>query len=136
MWNGYGSACCGFLLTYDPQDERCCLGTFEIMSKNLWCGSTPYNGCEKMCCNGVLHSKVKEYMTMSCCGTQSYDKNKQICCGDRLYTRNICKYNRWKKYWFIHRNKCLNNRYTRLVSTEESCARPRPIQSESEKGKF
>ncbi len=55
------------------------LEPFTIMSKNLRCGSIPYNGCEKhLFCNGVLQNKVKDNVTMSCCGTQSYDKNKQI----------------------------------------------------------
>ncbi len=131
FWISYGSRCCGSSWTFDAQRERCCPATFKVMNKNLRCGSIPYNGCEKMCCNGVLQNKVKDNVTMSCCGPQSYNKNKQICCGDRLDTRGICKYNWWRNGWFIHKNKCLSDRSTRLVFTEESCTRPRPVQ-----GKF
>ena len=116
---------------YDPQNERCCPGTYKVTRKNTRCNSREYNACEKMCCNGVIQNKVKDNVEMACCDTQSYDQNKQICCADRLYTRYTCGY-RWRgNRRIIFERKCSSTRYIRWTSTDKPCATPVPITERS-----
>ena len=98
------------------------------MSKNTTCNSREYNACTKMCCNGVIQNKVKNDVEMACCGINSYDGKKQVCCGGQLHPRYICKYGyRWWRYdRFTYENKCSSNRYVRLTYTNKPC--PIPVQ--------
>lgn len=121
FWKGYGSECCGSLWTYDPDQEICCRGTYEIVKKNSQCGSTIYNKCKKICCNGMLRNKFQNNASMSCCGRKSYDKNKKICCNERVYKRYTCKWNWWQFNSFVHETRCSMDGSVRSVFVQKLC---------------
>ena len=113
--------CCGSLWTYNPNHEMCCSQSHEIVPRTSRCGSTTYNKCEKVCCDGELSDKFQNSVAMSCCGRNTYDKKKQTCCDGNTYEKFACKeYQLWEGY-YQHEVKCSEDGNIRYVVTEEEC---------------
>ena len=94
FWMAYGTKCCGNMGVYDESHAKCCNGQ-KIVKKMPVCGYNYYDQCNEICCDGKVHEKIEGTF---CCGQQTYNTKRQICCNKVPEAKFKCervRYNYW-----------------------------------------